>query len=147
MIEFETLPKAAEAEPPRSVPHALWRGWRKACPACGNGRLYGRYLKTVDHCDACGEALHHHRADDAPPYFTILIVGHIVVGGILILETAYAPETWVQLTIWLPMLVALSLSLLPRVKGALVGLQWALRMHGFGGPEPAIPDPAAPERF
>jgi uncharacterized protein (DUF983 family) len=30
--------------------------------------------------------------------------------------------------------VALSLYLLPRLKGAIVGFQWAKRMHGFGEP-------------
>ena len=44
--------------------------------------------------------------------------------------------------IWLPLLVLMSLWLLPRVKGALVGLQWALRMHGFAGADEA--DPARP---
>jgi len=29
---------------------------------------------------------------------------------------------------------ALSLYLLPRLKGVIVGLQWAKRMHGFGEP-------------
>lgn len=144
MIEIETSPQApaAEIEPPRSVPGALWRGFRQVCPACGTGGLYRQYLKVVDRCGTCGEELHHHRADDAPPYFTILIVGHIVVGGILALETAFAPETWVQEVIWLPTLLVLTLWFLPRVKGALIGLQWALRMHGFGGPEPVVGEDA-----
>ena len=68
------------------------RGVLPQCPACGHGKLFRKYLKVVDRCDACGEEMHHHRADDAPPYFTIFIVGHIIVGGILSLETAYAPE-------------------------------------------------------
>jgi uncharacterized protein (DUF983 family) len=109
------------------------RGLRQTCPACGEGRLFRAYLKVADACPTCGEELHHHRADDAPPYFTILIVGHVIVWGVLVLETAYAPATWVHMVIWLPLLVGLSLWFLPRVKGALVGLQWALRMHGFGG--------------
>jgi uncharacterized protein (DUF983 family) len=33
------------------------------------------------------------------------------------------------------MTLILSLALLQPVKGAVVGLQWALRMHGFGGDE------------
>lgn len=117
---------------PRSVPQAMLRGWKQTCPACGKGRLYRQYLKVKDRCEDCGEDLHHHRADDAPPYFTMLVTGHIIVGGILFAERMWAPETWVHLAIWLPMLVLMSLWLLPRVKGALVGLQWALRMHGFG---------------
>jgi uncharacterized protein (DUF983 family) len=136
MIELDPthFPAAGDGSQ-RSVIDALWRGFRQKCPACGNGKLFGKYLKVVDRCGACGEEMHHHRADDAPPYFTILVVGHIIVGGILSLETAYAPETWVHYVIWLPLLIVLSLWFLPRVKGALVGLQWALRMHGFGGPE------------
>jgi uncharacterized protein (DUF983 family) len=76
--------------------------------------------------------LHHHRADDAPPYFTIFIVAHIVVALLMTVELSYSPPIWLHLLIWLPMTVILSLLLLPAVKGAIVGLQWALRMHGFG---------------
>jgi uncharacterized protein (DUF983 family) len=92
----------------------------------------------------CGEELFHQRADDAPPYFTMVIVAHVVVGGILALEQAYAPPSWVHLVLWMPLTVIMSLVLLPRVKGALVGLQWALRMHGFGGDnDQPVPDPSA----
>ncbi len=145
MIELDPthLPAASDG-PARPVVEAMWRGFRQQCPACGHGKLFRKYLKVVDRCDACGEEMHHHRADDAPPYFTIFIVGHIIVGGILSLETAYAPETWVHWIIWLPLLLVMSLWLLPRVKGALVGLQWALRMHGFGGPEAVEGEPAKP---
>lgn len=131
-IEFKT-PSPAPAEPTRSVADAMLRGWRQRCPACGEGKLFRAYLKVVDTCPHCGEDLHHQRADDAPPYFTMVIVGHVVIAGVLVLEKAYAPPSWVHLALWLPLTVILSLWLLPRVKGALVGLQWALRMHGFGG--------------
>ena len=119
-------------ESPRPVWAAVKLGWRQKCPACGKGALYRQYLKVNDACPDCGEELHHHRADDAPPYFTMLITGHVIVGGILAVQQMYAPETWVQLAIWMPLLVILSLYLLPRVKGALIGYQWACRMHGFG---------------
>jgi uncharacterized protein (DUF983 family) len=127
----DVAPADAEAAD-RNIWQAMTRGWRQKCPSCGDGRLYGKYLKVNDECPTCGTELHHHRADDAPPYFVMTITAHIVVGGILILERLYAPPTWVQLSIWLPMLVLLSLWLLPRVKGALIGYQWALKMHGFG---------------
>lgn len=104
---------------------------RGACPACGLRRLFARYLKVADACGHCGEVLHHHRADDAPPYFTILIVGHIVVPLLLVVELTVTPPVWLHMAIWLPLTVALCLALLPMVKGAIVGLQWALYMHGF----------------
>ncbi len=115
----------------RSIPLSLLRGARLTCPACGRGSMFRRYLKVADACPACGEALHHHRADDAPPYFTIIIVGHIVVGLVLAVEMAFRPPIWVHEAIWLPLTVLLALLILPPVKGALVGLQWALLMHGF----------------
>jgi uncharacterized protein (DUF983 family) len=128
----------------RSVVQAMLRGAAERCPACGKGHMFRAYLKVANQCPACGEELHHHRADDAPPYFTIFIVAHIVVGGVLALEQAVAPPDWVHAIIWLPLTVVLSLLLLPRVKGSLVGLQWALRMHGFSGVEDTpIEDPAA----
>lgn len=129
---METLEPTVVSEP-RDVRQAIFRGLRECCPACGEGRMFRAFLKVVDKCPHCHEELHHHRADDAPPYFTILIVAHVVVGGILAMEQAFRPADWVQAVIWIPIALLMSLLVLPRIKGALVGLQWALRMHGFGG--------------
>jgi uncharacterized protein (DUF983 family) len=54
------------------------------------------------------------------------------------IETDYAPPVPLQLAIYLPLTLVLSLLLLQPVKGAVVGVQWALRMHGFDeqNPEP-----------
>ena len=132
----------------RDTREAVIRGLKEVCPSCGKGALFTSYLKVAESCPNCGEQLHHHRADDAPPYFTILIVGHIVVGGVLWLENGFAPPSWVHAAIWLPMTLILSLLLLPRIKGALVGLQWGLRMHGFDphGRDPATPEPIEADR-
>jgi uncharacterized protein (DUF983 family) len=115
----------------RPLPQAMLRGAGRKCPACGVGKLFRAYLKVADHCPHCGEALHHHRADDAPPYFTIVIVGHVIVSLVLTVEMAYRPPLWVHAAIWLPLTIVMSLLLLPPIKGALVALQWALLMHGF----------------
>jgi uncharacterized protein (DUF983 family) len=139
MIEY-----GQKGRPQRDVMRALLRGFAGRCPRCGGGDLFRAYLKVRDTCPACGEALHHHRTDDAPPYFTIVVVGHFIVGGVLALERAFAPPSWVHLALWLPLTLAASLLLLPRIKGALVGLQWALYMHGFEGPANADLVPEAP---
>jgi uncharacterized protein (DUF983 family) len=131
---------------PRDAWAAMLRGWRGRCPNCGERRMFRAFLKVADHCPACGEALHHHRADDAPAYFVILIVGHVVVPVVLIVETAYAPSYWIHAAIWLPMIVGMSLCLLQPIKGTLVSLQWALRMHGFN-PAQADSDELAPSRI
>ena len=83
----------AASRPPRDPVRAMLRGFARRCPGCGEGSLFGRYLEVRDSCPGCGEALHHNRTDDAPPYFTILIVGHFIVGGALSLERGLAPPT------------------------------------------------------
>ena len=90
------------------------------------------YLTVRESCPVCGEALHHQRADDGPAYLTILIVGHLMAPLILWAFVAYRPDPWVLASVFTVGTVGLSLFLLPRLKGALVGLQWAKRMHGFG---------------
>ena len=115
----------------RSTSQAMWRGWKQTCPNCGVGPLFARYLKVADTCAHCGEELHHQRADDAPAYFTMFIVGHIVVAAVMAVEMSYEPPLWVHALIWPGLLLGLSLLLLPRIKGTLIGLQWAKRMHGF----------------
>jgi len=121
-----------ETQMERSVSDAVQRGLKGNCPNCGSGRIFGRFLKVNEHCPTCGEALHHHRADDAPPYVVISIVGHIIIGLLIAVEVRFHPAIWLHLALWVPLTIALSLLLLQPVKGALVGLQWALRMHGFG---------------
>jgi uncharacterized protein (DUF983 family) len=115
----------------RDVWAALKRGFRGRCPRCGQGKLFRAFLKTADNCSVCGLDFTPHRADDLPAYLVIVIVGHIVVPTALLVETNFAPPVWLQLSIYLPFTFFASLALLQPVKGAVVGLQWALHMHGF----------------
>ncbi len=125
----------------RSLPRAMLRGARGKCPACGEGKVFSSYLKINDHCPHCGEALYHHRADDAPPYLTIFVLGHILVPLMLLVEKLYTPPMWIHWTVWPPLAIILSLVLLPLIKGAFVNLQWALRMHGFSEAGDALDPP------
>jgi uncharacterized protein (DUF983 family) len=129
--------RAAKPQAKRDLWRAMRRGAAGRCPACGRGAMFTSYLKVAPHCPACGEDLSHHRADDAPPYVVISIVGHVVVFGIMIAEAAFETFSYgLHLMIWPPVALAMSLAMLQPVKGALIGLQWALRMHGFGEPSP-----------
>jgi uncharacterized protein (DUF983 family) len=128
MIEImDDTPKAAA----RSWDQAMLRGLSLRCPACGQGSMFAKFLKVADACPHCGEELHHHRADDAPPYFTIFIVGHIVIPLVLVTEKLWHPNLLLSAVLWLIVTLALTVFLMPRVKGAVVAAQWALRMHGF----------------
>ena len=119
-------------ETDRPLKPALILGWRRLCPNCGSGPMLRGYLTVRENCPICGEAFHHHRADDGPAYLTILIVGHLMAPLILIAFTKFRPDPLTLAAVFSVGTVALSLFLLPRLKGALVALQWAKRMHGFG---------------
>src|SRR5690242_14444295 len=119
---------AAVALPHRNAWASLTRGFTGRCPHCGEGKLFRAFLKVTDRCEACDEDFSHQRADDFPAYLVILIVGHILVPIALFVETEFSPSYPVQLAVWLPLALVLSLALLQPVKGAIVGLQWALRM-------------------
>ncbi len=122
----------AEDTEDRNVLRSMHRGFRGLCPRCGRGALFKSYLEVNDHCPICALDLSHQRADDAAPYFVILIVGHVIIGGMLYVDSTWHPAVWIQSIVWIPLTIILSLLLLPRVKGTIIGLQWANRMHGFG---------------
>jgi uncharacterized protein (DUF983 family) len=123
---------------------AMKRGVLGRCPACGNGHLFRSFLKVADRCEACGSEFHHHRADDLPPYLVIFLVGHLIGYGILTAETRFETPIWVHLALWPALTLVLSLALLQPVKGAVVGLQFALGMHGFGAARNAVRNREAP---
>ena len=116
----------------RSVWQAMGRGILCKCPHCGKGKLFRAYLKVAVSCEACGEPLNLHRADDFPPYIAIMIVGHVIVLGMMHLEMVYRIDPMVYLYTALPLAIIMPLVILPSIKGSIVGLQWANRMYGFG---------------
>ena len=95
-----------DLEPTAAV--ALTRGALCRCPRCGEGRLFGKFLKVVDVCDVCGEELYHQRADDMPAYIVMTIVGHIIIGLMLWVEVRYSPPFWVHAALWFPLTIVLS---------------------------------------
>lgn len=120
-----------EAAAPRDWKAAALRGLRLKCPKCGTGKLLHSYLKVNNSCANCGQELHHNRADDGPAYLTILIVGHLLGFAIHITYITFRPEPLTLALIMSAGTIALSLALLPRMKGLVVAYQWAKRMHGF----------------
>ena len=119
------------AKPRRDVGSAMLLGALGRCPNCHAAPLFDGFLKVTDTCSNCGEVLSHHRADDAPPYFTIFIVGHIIVPLVIWAEVTFRPSLLMHTIIFFPLTIALALAFLRPIKGAVVGLQWANYMHGF----------------
>ncbi len=124
---------AAPAWPVPPWGAALFRGVRGLCPACGKTHIFAGYLKVVPECTNCGAPVGSLRADDAPPYFTIFIVGHLLAPLIFTVETTWHPALGLQAAIWLPLSLLLTLGLLRPVKGATVGLMLKLGMQKAQG--------------
>jgi uncharacterized protein (DUF983 family) len=112
---------------------SIKRGLLCRCPACGSGRLFRNFLKPVDNCAACGEAMHHHRSDDLPPYLTIVVIGHVIIAGYMMTDMVWPMPLWLTFTIWTPITLLATLLVIQPIKGGVIGLQWAMKMHGFGG--------------
>ncbi|MFH1803719.1 MAG: DUF983 domain-containing protein [Pseudomonadota bacterium] len=108
----------------------LGRGLRRKCPNCGHGFAFSGYLKLRTACECCDHPIGEYRCDDAPPYFTIFLVGHIVIPGVLAMEQSGSPSMALQLGIWIPVTIGLCLGLLPFIKGGVLGTQWAMRIKG-----------------
>jgi uncharacterized protein (DUF983 family) len=112
------------------MPPTLFLGLRRGllgrCPNCGEGKLFASYLKVEPVCAACGHSLARYPADDGPAYFTILIVGHLVVAPLLVFPWIWQADPVIVLPFTLIPLLVLTLALLPRIKGAFIGALWFL---------------------
>jgi uncharacterized protein (DUF983 family) len=137
-MSVEYLAGDPNAKVKRPLFPAIKTGFLGKCPNCGNGKLFRAFLKPVDNCATCNEDYTPQRADDLPAYLVVLVVGHITVGGFMATEMLTNWAGWVHLAIWVPLTILLSLILLQPLKGAVIGLQWANYMHGFGGEDDSI---------
>jgi uncharacterized protein (DUF983 family) len=109
--------------------NAIWTGIRRGlsrrCPTCGQGDLFRGFLKVREHCPVCAANNGAYPSDDMPPYLTIAIVGHVVIPLFMWVDHSFAPPLWVEFATWLPLTVLLTITLLPFVKGGVIGLCWA----------------------
>lgn len=105
---------------------SVLRGLAGRCPSCGKGRLFWKYLKVSSRCDACDHDLARYPADDGPAYLTILLTGHLVVAPMLFFPIVWEANPLYSLPIILSGLAAVTLTVLPRIKGGWIGLMYAI---------------------
>lgn len=117
---------AAMAEIHHPLVPSILRGAKGHCPACGKGKLFWKYLKVSGRCEACDEDLARYPADDGPAYLTILVVGHLVVAPLLFFPIVWEANPALTLPLILIPLAAITLAVLPRVKGGWIGMMYAL---------------------
>ena len=109
------------------------------CPCCGEGRLMKSYLKQVENCAVCGESFGAIRADDAAPWLTIILVGHIFLPLAFLVNVDWMP-TWVAMLMWSACFAAIALAILPRAKALFIAVLWQTRAPGYQPVE--LVDPA-----
>ena len=116
---------------PRSLSAAIFRGIRGRCPRCGQAKLFGKFLKPIAVCPHCHQDWTHHRADDMPPYISILITGHVLVPVIIYFGAVADISMVTALAICLVLAAVMMIGLLQPAKGGTIALQWWHGMHGF----------------
>lgn len=109
---------------------AALRALAGRCPCCGEGKLFKSFLKQVDNCAACGESFGQIRADDAAPWLTIIVVGHVFLPFAFMVNVDFLP-TWAAMTLWSALFAAISLAVLPRAKGLMLAILWRTRAPGY----------------
>lgn len=107
---------------------SMWTAIKRAvagkCPSCGEGKLFRAYLKQVDECASCGEPLGEVRADDGPPWLTILLVGHILAPVLVLVTGQSLVPLWATAVAMMLVALGLSLALLPFSKAVFLAVIW-----------------------
>ena len=99
-------------------------GLTSRCPRCGQGKLFQGFLNLPQQCGHCGLDFKPFDSGDGPAVFAILIVGALVVALAFWVEFTFHPPYWLQLVIWIPTILIVSLGLLRPLKGLLIALQY-----------------------
>jgi uncharacterized protein (DUF983 family) len=110
-----------------SKPNPLLAGLAGRCPNCGEGHLFEGFLKVAPSCEACGADFSKADSGDGPAVFIILIAGFLVAFGAVFTEFTFHPPIWVNLIIWLPATLIISLGLMRPFKGVMLAAQFMNR--------------------
>lgn len=125
---------------PKTALEAFTRGLRGRCPSCGEGKMFPRLLKPIEHCRICGQDWTAQQADDFPAYVAIIVTGHILAPIIIFMINDTDFSMWTNLAIIISLALILIAALLQPAKGGIIALQWWMGLNGFE--KPARPDEA-----
>lgn len=111
--------------PSRAVLQAVLRGLAGRCPVCGRGKLFATYITPIPKCASCGEDLSRYQAADFAPYLVTFAIGFVFT-PMTFLVVAKFPDRFIPIVVLLLVALGAALALLPRMKGAAIGLLWSL---------------------
>ncbi len=101
-------------------------GIKATCPRCAKGRLYNTLLTPADKCGVCDLDYSFIDAGDGPIVFVILILGFLMLGLALIVESTFLPSLWVHAVLWIPTTFFTSLWALRFTKALMIALQYQI---------------------
>ena len=104
--------------------HPQRAGLRCKCPECGNGAVFRGFLEMQECCRDCGADFSSADAGDGPAFFVMFLVAILVTPPVILLQAWLEPPYWVQLLIWSPVVLGLTMVLLRPFKATLFALQW-----------------------
>lgn len=120
-----TALKSPGPERPRMPFPAVLRGLAGRCPNCGRGHLLSAYITPIPVCSVCNEDLSPYLTADFASYLVMFLVGLFATPAVLVLSMKSGDSTWPIIGVAVVAIGAM-LFLLPRAKGAGIGLLWAL---------------------
>ena len=92
--------------------------------------MFSGYLSVREACAHCTMPFEPLRSDDAPPYFTLFIVGHLVISLYLLLWPYIPLPDWGQALLWSALTLVLSLVALPFIKGGVMSVIFMTKAKG-----------------
>ncbi len=113
----------ADWHPPETTVASI----RGLCPRCGAGGLFSGIVRFAPRCLRCELDFTQFNVGDGPAAFLIMIVGAIVTALAITVQLSFDPPFWVHILLWLPLTIALVLSLLRLAKALLLVLEYRNR--------------------
>ncbi|WP_339825980.1 DUF983 domain-containing protein [uncultured Parasphingorhabdus sp.] len=139
VVDLNIADEYSAPDLPKTAFQAAIRGLHGRCPSCGEGQMFPRLLKPIEHCPICGQDWTAQQADDFPAYVAIIVTGHILAPVIIFMINETDFSMWTNLAIIITLALILLGSLLQPAKGAIIAIQWWMGLHDFEKP----PRPAA----
>ena len=109
---------------PVAGPPPVGAALKGLCPRCGAPSLFAGLIAFAPRCGRCGLDFTAFNVGDGPAAFLTLILGTVIVALAVWLQLRFDPPLWVQMAVWIPVALALTILALRIAKAALIGAEY-----------------------
>jgi uncharacterized protein (DUF983 family) len=102
------------------------------CPKCGSKTLFAGVARFADRCRTCGLDYGKFNVGDGPAAFLTMIIGAVITGLALWVQSAFHPPFWVHVILWVPLTAAAVVYGLRIAKAALLHAEVTRDAHEAG---------------